>query len=457
MKRFLLNPELEDFHASGDLRIPSRFSSKEEAFDAIGSLFDAQISFLQRQQRQTINALAEETERSGPQVQELLEAICDWPAFASGLRFRESNCGRLALDESAFVVKTAPALAYGPNVFGACSPAYQKEIKGVLELHGLPTGSRRDNDKATDSTVYLVEANPKADFALAAAVLPEGTQWDHTDPERYPVEIQSEIRAALIATAGGTYEVSTNEILRKDIFGPFLTSRTRHGCESENRLPVESGWIGYGLKGASYRFLGGELKLISYLQKNGFVPFLDLPRNFLPGFPKAPPLDCTFKLPDGREIRGTLLTWAAKVAFGILRPSRRVNDVFQLVEEATVEMAGADPGSVEYAVASAKVGKHESLKRLGIGLLVRNDGGVLSGWGIPKFEPDNDWQLRSAIEQAESHVARMRPDGGFQRTVERLQNAGLQTMGVKVPQHRKRREGLILGADVLLQRMLLHI
>lgn len=452
----LLEPQLEDLLLAEKLQIPSRFGSRGEAFEAIWKVFEEQMHLLQAGKPQRITGLADATGRSGAQVQELLAAVLDWPALVHGLRFRESDRGQLSMDGSALVVKTAPAPAYGPSVFGACSPAHPKEVCEVLASHALPVGSQRTQDKAIDSSAYLVEVNPRVSLGLASAVLPEGSQWDHTEAERYPLEIQEEVRKALIIAAGGKFKVKTGEILRKEIFAPFLASRARYAVDSADLL-VESGWIACGPKGSRYRFLGGELDMIRFLQKNGCAPFLDLPRNLFPGPLKGQPLDCTFLLPDGREIAGMYLTWAAQVAFGVRAPNRKLKDVFRLVDDTTLQMTGADPDAVEYAFAVATVGKSESRKRMSTGLLVRNDGGTLSGWGVPGFDPHDNVQLRQAIVQAEGHIERMRPSGGFQRTVERLQAAGLQTMGVKLPQHRKCRENLILGADILLQRALLHL
>jgi hypothetical protein len=457
-KRELLYPQLEDLLVDGALRIPGRFANKEEGFEAIWRLIKTQMSLIRDGRSQTIEALGTGSGRSGAQVQELLEAVSDWPGLIHGLRFRESDRGSLSIDGSTFVLKTAQATAYGPAVFAAASPAYPKEVQEVLAAHDLPQGSCRAQDAAVDSAVHLVEVHPKVSLCLATATLPEGSQWDYTDSGPYPEEISGQAKRALEDTAGAEYRVKTSMILKEQILDPFVANRDRLRGRREKGDPIESGWIGHGPKGAVQRFLGGELDTLRYLEDAGFAPFLDLPRTLLPGPADGSPSTCTFLI-GGEVIPAVLLTWAAQTAFGSKAPRPRLKDSFRLVNRVSLELAGCDPDLVEYAYALARVGKDGSRKRRRILLLVRNDGGSLSAWGIPRAEPKDDLDpiLREAVIQGEAHIERMRPSGGYQQTLERLQPAGLQTMGVKVPHHRTRREHLILAADILLQRALLHL
>jgi hypothetical protein len=452
-----LRPQLIDLASSQAFNVPSRFDSLEEAIEALAELFEAQLLLLGQGSRQTMDGLAAATNRSGAQVHELLAAVEDWEALVYGLRFRPSDRGSVGLDKSVLIIKTAPWQAKGPNVFPACSPAYPKEISEVLADHGLCTGSTRSNDDATDSALYLIESNPLFCLALGSVGLPEGTQWDHENTERYPAEISEEIEEVLQIIAGSEYETRTSKILETDVIGQFVANRARHRPEDRRTLRVESGCVCSSMEGESRRFLGGELDMVRFLQKSGLLPFLDLPHSLVPGPMLAESLDCTFKVDDGRIIAGDLLTWSAKSTFGICNPPPNAKDVFVLVKKAILQMAGADPEAVEYAVARARVGKKDARKRLGVGLLVRNDGGALSGWGIPGFDCNDDQQVRQAIAYAEQNAARMRPDGAVQETIERLQDAGLQRTGVKLADHRHRREGLIRAADVLRIRALLGV
>lgn len=457
-KRWLFYPQLDELLADGDLTIPSRFSGREEGFEALWQVVETQMRLIREGRSQTIEALGTGSGRSGAQVHELLEAISDWPALVHGLRFRNSDRGRLSIADGTFVLKTAQTTAYGPTVFAAASPAYPKDVHEILVACDLPHGSTRTQDAAVDSALQLVETHPQVAFCLATATLPEGSQWDHTDTGPYPEEIRDEVKRALEDTAGAEYMVKTSEILREQVLGPFVSNRDRLGGRLDSGNPIESGWIGYGAKGFQQRFLGGELDTLRDLEKAGFSPFLDLPRTLLPGPPAGSPSDCTFLI-GGEMIPAQLLTWAAQTAFGSKPPRPQLRDSFRLVDRVALEMAGCDPEFVEYAYAVARVGKTGSRKRRRILLLVRNDGGSLSAWGIPGAEPKDDLDpiLREAVARGEAHIARMRPDGGFQQTMERLQAAGLQTMGLKVPHHRMRRENLILAADLLLQRAMLHL
>lgn len=457
-KRQLLYPQLEELLVDGSFSIPNRFSSKEDCFEALWRIFAAQMRLIRDGKAQTITELGVASGRSGALVQELLASISDWPALVHGLRFRHSDRGSLSVSDSTFVLKTAQAKAFGPTVFAAASPAFPKAVQEVLGANHLWCGSTRSQDDAVDSALHLVEVHPQVSLCLATAPLPEGSQWDYTDSGPYPSELREQIQEVLEDTAGAEYKVKIAEIIREHILEPFVANRDRHCKKRDAGLAIESGWVEHGLKGSRHRFLGGELDMLRDLQRAGFLPFLDLPRTLLPGPPHGPPIDCTFLI-DKQEIPAVLLTWTAQTAFGSKPPSRQLKDAFRLVSRISLEMAGCDPDRVEYAYALAKVGKSGSRQRRRILLLVRNDGGSLSAWGIPGAEPKDDLDpvLRRAVQQGEGHIARMRPSGGFQQTIERLQAAGLQTMGVKVPHHRFRRESLILGADLLLQRALLHL
>jgi hypothetical protein len=457
----VLLPELNALKSSGGFTPPARFNSDEDAIEALADLFDAQMILIETGKRQTMDALARATNSSGPQVQTLLAAVEDWDALAYGLRFRPSNRGAVGLDESVFVIKSEPWLSNGPSVFAACSPAFPKDVVGILEHYGVDTGSRRPQDSAFDSTVYLVECNPElGGLVLAVAPLPEGTQWDCRDEDRYPPELLGdegllEVKEALEATAGYEYEVSTSAILDASIFGPLRTAIADHDCSPRAPMPIESGWISFGEEGNRHHFLGGELGVIHALRKAGFAPFFDVPRNLSAGFPGAAPLSCTFKLRDGRVMPGEFLFWAARSTFGMCPPPPDFKGVFRPVADATLEMAGADPANVEYASTNARIGKRDAPRRFRAGLLARNDAGTLTIWGVPGKEfgaGDDDVTLRTAIAQAEQSVLRMKPEGTVQATVERMQDAGLQRTGVKLFMQRRRREGFLCAADILRAR-----
>jgi len=449
----LLVPLLEDQVSLGKLRIPPRFDSAEEGIDALAWLFDEQMMLIEKGENQNLQYLAEATDRSRPQVEELLAAITDWRAVVHGLRLRPSNRGSIGLEDSVFVLKTAHWIASGPGVFAACSPAYPPLVKEVLERYAHDTGSRRQNDPAPDSELFLVECNPKFTEAWDAAPLPEGTQWDHED-ERYAEEVREDVREALEATAGADYTVSTPKIAREEIVHPFVSSLLAHGVKPKD-LPVESGSISYGRD--MNRCLGGELETLIYLQRNGFSPFLDIPHTLLPGLVKGPELECFFEFSGSKRLLpGAMLSWAAGEAFGGPRLPSPHKSVFRRVERGLLEMSGADPEAVGYAVAKARVGKQDAVRRLRIGMLVRNEAGVLKAWGIPRMDCADDLQVRQAIERAERNVARMNPASGeVQRTFERLQDAGLQRTGSKKFEIRQRREKFLLAAAMLRTRILL--
>jgi hypothetical protein len=451
----LLLPLLEDLVSKGVLRIPSRFRSQEAGIDALARLFDEQMMLIEKGRNQTIGELAEITDLPGSQIEALLAGVGDWDAVVHGLRLRPSNRGSIGLEDSVFVLTTSHWNATGPGVFAACSRAYQPLVKEVLQKYGHDTGSNRPHDRAPDSALLLVECNPLFTEVLGVAALPEGTQWDHED-ERYAPEVRDEVRAALETTAGADYVVSTPKIVREAVVDPFVSNLTKSGQKASG-LPIESGSIFYG--NGLNRCLGGELDMILHLQRSGFSTFLDIPHVLIPGGVKGPQLECFFEFPGARDLlSGFLLNWAARVAFGgppLPSPHR---PVFRRVDAGLLAMAGADPEAVGYAVAKARVGKKEAIRRLRVGMLVRNEAGMLRAWGVPRLDCDDDHQVRTAIERAERNVAILHPrTGEVERVIERLQNAGLQRTGAKKFENRQRREKFLLAAAMLRTRILLGV
>jgi hypothetical protein len=466
--RSILKPQLRDQLRSGSFTRPARFDSNEEAIDALAELVDTQLTLSLEGRKQTMGALATGANESAPQIREILAALGDWDELVDGLRMRRSDRGVVPFSKSVFVVKTAPHDASGPRVFPACSNAFPVQVEEVLARHGLlPEQPARRQSPATDSSAYLMEIGPLITQAMRVKGLPEKTQWDDSEEERYPAAIRAEIKEALELAAGGPYTVDTDTILREEVFDPFFERLATHGREAELPRPIESGWITFGPKGFEYRFLGGELWIMRYLQKKGVVPFLDLPRAMVkkrpfqgarnsvpvPNVPAAKE-ECIFeKIPDGRKLPGLMLGWAAGVTFGSIPGTPGTQDFFRMVKETTVQMAGGDIDNVEYAVTNARVGKPDSNKRTRVGLIMRNDSGSLSGWGIPGYDFDKDIIRRIAIEQAEHHIRRMSPEGEFQREVEHLQRLGVQTMGILLASQRAQREGLILSGEGLRKRV----
>ena len=451
----LLVPLLENLRSEGQLKIPPRFARAEEGIEALAWLFDEQMMLIEKGRNQTIDQLADAIDRPRAQVEELLAGVGDWDAIVHGLRLRRSNRGSIGLEDSVFVLKTAHRHASGPGVFAASSRAYPILVKEKLEKYGHDTGSRRPHDRARDSALVLVECNPMFSAILGIAALPEGTQWDH-EAERYAPEVQTEVRVALEATAGADYTVSTPEIVREAVVDPFVSSLAEHGHKPKD-LPIESGCISYGDN--LNRYLGGELDVIVHLQRSGFNTFFDVPHTLIPGGVDGPQAECFFEFPGAHDLlSGSLLHWAARVAFGGPRLPSPHRPVFRRVDSGLLAMAGADPDAVGYAVAKARVGKSDAIRRLRVGVLVRNEAGSLKAWGVPRLDCDDDWQVRTAIERAERNVAMMHPrDGAVERTIERLQDAGLQRTGSKKFEIRRRREKFLLAAAMLRTRILLGV
>lgn len=450
----LLLPLLRDLRSQGKLHVPPRFPSEEEGFDALARLFDEQMILIEKEDHQTIRRLAQLTNLTPGQVEELLASVKDWSALIYGARLRSSNRGSIGMDASVFVLKTAHWKASGPGVFAACSPAYPRLVKEVLERYALDTGSRRPQDPAYDSALVLIECNPEFNVILAVAALPEGTQWDEND-ERYPVEVRDEVRTALEATAGADYTVSTPKIVREAVLGPFVAGLKAHG-RKEKGMPMESGCITYAKD--SNRYLGGELDMIRDLRKCGFESFLDIPHDVLPGRGRKSDSGCMFKFPNSGELYpASLLTWTARNAFGGHRLPSPYTPVFRVIDKGMLEMASADPNAVDYAIAQAGVGKADAPRRLRMGLLVRNEAGVLTGWGIPRLDCSDDWKVRQAIEQAERNILRMRPEGEVQQAINGLQAVGLQRTGAKKLATRVRRESFLLAASIFRSRALIGI
>lgn len=464
VRREILEPALEEMIGDGTLVLPTRFASREETLAEMVKLFETQMLFLEKGVVLLPEHLMAATDRSYARVQRLLAAIRDWDALVHGLRYRESDRGRPDERGSVFVVKTAEAFATGPAVFGACSPAYPTQVKAILEAHGLPAGSSRPHDPALDSAVYVIEVNPEFVFVLACEVLPEGSQWDYLDRDRYPEEIRELVRKELERKAGGKYRVRTTEILREKVFQPLLTSRARFLRDAALALGVESGWLGYGPEGDRHRhrFLGGELDVIKDLHKGRLDPFFDIPRTMLrDGDLKLrgeDMPDCVFEK-DGLVLEGRSLTWAARMTLEGISGGAKMRDFFESVPDAIVEMAGAEPDQVEYAIARAKAGKAGSLRKTRMGLLARYDGTFLSGWVVPRLyaSDDADLGVREAVARAERHVVNLSPTGAVQTTVEAMQKVGIQQLGVNLASQRERREGLIRACAVLLERMRLHL
>ena len=458
----VLKPQFSEMLRKGTFVREPRFVCDEDVINAAAGLVEAQLEFSRRGLKQTMSALAARTGESAAQVRQVLSSV-DWAELTDGVRLRASERGSVPLSESVFVLKTAPHDASGPRVFPACSRAVPPQVEEVLERHDLlPERPPRRQSAATDSSLYLMEVAPGFAQAWRVKGLPEGTQWNPSD-ERYPVAIRGDVKAALEVAAGGPYTVDTDKILREDVFEPFFASLAAHGRRSELPRPLESGWLSFGPRGFDHRFLGGELKLVRYLQKRGIVPFLDLPRTMakrrlfkgartlvpVPGLPVISEDDCIFEIADGRCLEGGMLGWTAEVAFGSVPGGPKTENVFQLVREPLVAMAGGDADSVEYVFTNARVGKADSGKRIRVGLLVRNEGGSLSGWGLPGRDLTKDIVLRRSIEQAERHIETTAAGGDFERQVELLQRDGVQTMGILLAAQREQREGLILAARAL--------
>jgi hypothetical protein len=467
----ILLPELYDLHRAGGISVPSRYAGSSEAADSMAVIFRSQIDLLLAGRRQTLSGLAAGTRAGhdlGPysvgQIQEMLASVGDWRALIDGLRLRDSDRGRVPIEESVFTVKSAPWQASGPNVFPACSAAYPSQVEEELDRHGrLPPTKARAQGPAIDSSIYLVETGPNWTQVLRAEGMPEGTKWD---PAQYDEDLREVIEEALELQAGSDYVVSTDDILREAVLGSFFGNVKDAGRGTEVPRPIESGWLASGPRGENFRFLGGELSLIRFLQKLGVAPFFDLPRTLVdrrpyprarrlvptPNLPTIPAGDCSFVIADGREIPGARLPWAAETAFGSIAPTKETQGVFQVVSPTITAMGGGDPDSVEYAVANARVGKFNSHKRFGAGLIVRNGPEGLSGWGIPGWDLSKELSQRAAIEQAEKHMARMHPGGAFHQAVSYVQERGVQAMGISLSEHKLQRESLILAADILLAR-----
>ena len=470
----ILGPELDELGRSGGISAPPGHTGIEEAIDSMTILFRSQLELLRRGRRQTIKALTTESRNftsgapfSSSKIHASLGSIVDWRGLIDDLRLRDSDHGRIPLGQSVITVKSAPWEASGSNVFPASSPAYPSEVEEELSRLGrLPATKARKNSAAVDSSIYLVETGPNGwTQVLRVEGMPEGTKWD---PAEYDEDLRDLVAGALELQAGGAYTVSTDEILQGAVLSFFESVRDA-GRGAEMPRPVESGWLSSGPRSQSFRFLGGELEMIRLLQKMGTEPFFDLPRTLVnrrayprarqltrtPMLPTIPAADCSFEIDDGRQIPGVRLPWAAQVAFGST-PTKDTQGVFQRVDATTTAMGGADPDTVEYAVANAKVGKLGASKRFRAGLIVRNGPEGMSGWGVPSKDFRKQLRQREAIEQAERHVARMRPDGLFHRAVAYVQDLGVQTMGLTVSDHKLWRESLVLAADVLLARAHFH-
>jgi hypothetical protein len=470
--RALLVPQLRDLHHAGGISIPSRYSGETDAVDALAIVFRAQMDLSVEGKRQTLNGLAAKT-RAGTggsgysvgQIQELLGSVGDWRGLLDRLRLRDSDRGRVPLERSVFTVKSASWQASGPNVFPACSEAFPSQVEEELERHDrLAPTKARNHGPAIDSSTYLVETGERGwAQVLRAEGMPEGTKWD---PAEYDEDLRDAIKEALKLQAGSDYTVSTDKILHDVVLGSFFGSVKDAGRGLELPCPIESGWLASGSRGEAYRFLGGELAMIRFLQKLGLAPFFDLPRTLVDRrpFPRARRLvptphlptisadNCSFVIEDGREIPGARLPWAAETAFGSIAPTRETQGVFKLLSPTITALGGADPDTAEYAIANAQVGKFKSDKRFRAGLIVRNGPAGLGGWGMPGRDFTDELAQREAIEQAESHIKRMGPNGEFQRAVAYVQDRGVQAMGITLSEHKHQRESLILAADVLLAR-----
>jgi hypothetical protein len=470
--RSILVPQLTRLHRTGRISAPGRYADASEAVESMARLFRAQIDLSLGGRKQTLRDLAEGTRRGGDgighsiaQIQEMLATVADWRGLIDDLRLCESDRGAVPLENSVFTLKSAPWQVAGPNVFPASSEAFPSQVEEELERHDrLPATKARRQGPATDSTIYLVEANgPGWTQVLRAEGMPEGTKWD---PAQYDDDLRGAIEEALELQAGARYPVSTDEILREAVLGSFFSHVKAAGRASELPVPIESGWLSNGVRGERYRFLGGELAMIRFLQGLGVAPFFDLPRTLVdrrpfprarrlvptPNLPTIPAADCSFVIDDGREIPGMRLPWAAETTFGSITPMKEMQGVFQLVSPTITAMAGVGPDAVEYAVANARVGKYKSRKRFRAGLIVRNGPEGLSGWGLPGWNLSDELSQRRAIVQSESHIERMRPDGEFQRAIAYVQERGVQTMGITLSEHKLQRESLVLAADILIAR-----
>ncbi len=467
----LLKPALRHMLANRTTTRPARYENDEVFIAAVERLVEAQAKLLAQGTRQTLQRLWSAAGTTPDELTQIFDAI-DWPTLCDELRFSDSRRGPLPLADSTLILKTATKPLAGGNVFAVNSPAYPTCVLRALEEIGQPPEKvPAPNTPGVEASAYIVEMTKDWSMALRVAALPEGT---HFDPATYPKAVHDHVARELHVQAAGPYEVKTSTIVREELLGPVFRAAGAHGRNAELPLRVESGWIRTGPRAQSYRFLGAELDFLLAVRKMGGTPFLDMPRILVRERAHRKRLDhvrprgasisgtsCSFLTHDGRELIGEELQWAASAIFGkTARVPEQLRGIFREVAATTIELAGANPAKVDYAVADMLVGRPGAGRtgRMPIGLLMRDEQGEMtSGWGAPGLTLADELVQRELIADAETHVARMRPGGRFDQAVSYLQAAGVQSMGLELRVRRIQREGLILATDIFLTRASLHV
>ena len=468
----VLEPCLRNLEARGELIRPSSCPDTSSHIDALKVLHRTQIDISLEGQRPNLSALLERAEFTQSELYQLFDSVRDWAYFGDDLWLRPSERGSVPLDGCVCVLKSVPRETSGGNVFATKSPAYPTQVVDALrELDLLPPKRAPINATGSESTAYLMVMSPAWAFARRVKSLPEGTFFD---PQSYPEEIREVARAALLERLG-KYEVSTRAIVRDRMLGSLLRSIKAHGRASELPLRVESGLLRVGTRGVDFRFAGSDLELILHVEELHGIPFFDLPR----AYPKTrrprerhrqPDLDapfrikgeaCSFLFGDDVELAPDWIAYVAQGELGHFPLKRRLRGLFRIFSPTVVALGGADADSVEYLYAVTRVGRPKARpdKRVRIGILMRSVGGALThGWGVrTNLHADDELAQRKLVEQAERHVHRMKPGGQFDQAVDDLRAAGVQKLGIELPVRRTQREGLIMNADVLAKRAVLHL
>lgn len=458
----ILIPSLQREEAEGRLRRPARYNTTELYHAAMAELFRVHIGLMREGTEPTLTVLLTRTGFTLDELYQLLDSLADWALFGDDLWLRPSAAGQLKLDGCSLILQSAVRVTHGANVFATLSPALPTPAYDALSRQGrLPETLAPRNADGYESTAYLIAVSDHWAIARRVRPLPQGTRFD---PATYDPDVRGLVEEMLVERLG-EYDVRTRDIIRDKMLGSLLTSIASY--EDAPGLSIESGFLPSGKRGLHFEFAGSDLELITFIEKLGAVPFLDLPRVIWTKAPrrkrnreiKPGPFvvrgdNCSFKFEDDVELPAHMVIVAARAALGADARAAHYKDIFQPIDRTIVALGGADPELVGYLYADARVGRPGAPRRsrLRIGLVMRTVAGAITqGWSVRRVDLADELVQRQIIDRAERNVAITKPGATLDRVVQYLRKRGAQPR-TELPELRAQREGLALCADVLLTR-----